>query len=98
MISLEWQLMFDKAGVVHLTATRSDHVPIMLHFTLEHFKAPRPFRFMEAWTRDPSCELVINTTWDEDIRNGRRYSLTSKIQCTAKALTKWNREGSDKVE
>lgn len=55
--SPEWQLLFDKAEVIHLNASRSDHAPIILHFVLDHGQAPRPFRFLEAWTRDPTCEL-----------------------------------------
>lgn len=92
LASSEWCLIYDRAGIIHLTATKSDHTPMLLCLVLDHDRAPRSFRFLEAWIHDPTCELVINTAWTQDERTGRRTSLTAKIQCTAKALKVWNRE------
>lgn len=63
MVSPNWRILIPKAGVVHLTAAISDHVPILLHLFLDHPKTSIPFRFFEAWTQDPSYEQVIREAW-----------------------------------
>lgn len=60
--------MFDRARVIHLTASQSDHSPILLCQNLDIAKMPRPFRFIEAWTHDSTCEIVINEAWQEATR------------------------------
>lgn len=92
LVSPKGRILYGRAGVIHLLATRSNHAPILLWSILDHEKALRPFRFLEVWTHDPSCELVINEAWSEAQRNGRRISLTAKLFCTVKALKSWTRK------
>lgn len=61
LVSPDWHCYYDRAGLIHLTAPRLDHVPILLWLMLDHKKAPRPIQFLEAWIRDPTCEPVIHT-------------------------------------
>nr|XP_048323112.1 uncharacterized protein LOC125420506 [Ziziphus jujuba var. spinosa] len=97
LVSPEWHCFFDRASLIHLTATRSDHVPILLCLVLDHEKAPRPFRFLEAWIHDPTYEQVINTAWMFNVGTRRRISLTAKIQHIVNAFKKsrelWLRAG-----
>ena len=55
--------MFPKAGVRHLIAPSSDHLPIMHDTHLEICNLDRPFRFEAMWARDPSCAEVIDNAW-----------------------------------
>nr|XP_048317979.1 uncharacterized protein LOC125418477 [Ziziphus jujuba var. spinosa] len=58
VVSVDWRILFNQAGVLHLPPAGSDHLPIQLNLKQDHPKLPRPFRFLEAWTRDPTCEEV----------------------------------------
>lgn len=77
--------------MVHLSTTTSDHIPILLHLSLDHPKTSRTFRFFEAWTRDLSCEQVIREVWHTRGCHGQCLSVTTKLCVTAKALSAWNR-------
>lgn len=77
--SVEWRTTFDNAGVVHLIATQSDHVPIVLNLYLDHPHRPRPFRFQEIWIRDPSCEKVIKGAWDNPTNHRNKILIGKKF-------------------
>lgn len=59
LVSSECRILFPKVGVVHLNVANSNHIPILMHSSLDHPKTSRPFRFFEASIRDPSCEQEI---------------------------------------
>lgn len=48
MASPDRRILFPNVGVVHLNVTNLDHVPILLHSSLDYPKTPRPFRFFEV--------------------------------------------------
>ncbi|PKI45619.1 hypothetical protein CRG98_033935 [Punica granatum] len=50
----EWRLLFLKVGVKHLPSLKSDHNPILVKLWMKSANHPKPFRFEEVWTRDPS--------------------------------------------
>lgn len=90
--SIEWRTKFDNSGVIHLNALRSDHAPILLNLYLDHPNLPKPFRFQEIWTRDPSCGNVIKRAWECNNSNVDRISIGKRIINTARTLSKWNKE------
>lgn len=91
-MSSDWRILFRKARVLHLSTITSNHVPIMLHLSLDHPKTPRPFRFFEAWTHDLSCEQVVREAWHPRLNPGQNLSITAKLRATSKALSVWNRD------
>jgi hypothetical protein len=50
-----WHMAFPKAIIYHLGAINSDHYPLLLDTNAQDLFIPRPFRFIAAWIRDPSC-------------------------------------------
>lgn len=55
LVSVDWRIRFNQAGVLHLPPEGSDHLPMQLSLKQEQCIPSKPFRFLEAWTRDPSC-------------------------------------------
>jgi len=97
--SQEWQLMFPKAGVRHLIAPSSDHLPIMHDTHLEICNLDRPFRFEAMWTRDPSCAEVIDNAWQKKkIEGPHCFKLIRKIQHTGTKLRRWNKTKSGQTK
>lgn len=57
--SSNWRVIFNNARVIHLSDANSDHSPILLHLYLNHNRKPRRFHFLDAWSRDLTCEQTI---------------------------------------
>nr|XP_048324609.1 uncharacterized protein LOC107411957 [Ziziphus jujuba var. spinosa] len=79
-------------GVIHLPPAGSDHLPLKLTMTQDHPTTPRPFRFLEVWTQDPSYESIIKEAWSSSSHNRSRTSLGFKLSNTARALKRWNKD------
>ncbi|XP_060670431.1 uncharacterized protein LOC107411957 [Ziziphus jujuba] len=92
LASPDWRILFPQAGVIHLPPAGSDHLPLKLTMTQDHPTTPRPFRFLEVWTRDPSCESIIKEAWSSSSHNRSRTSLRFKLSNTARALKRWNKD------
>ncbi|KAF4362180.1 hypothetical protein G4B88_002319 [Cannabis sativa] len=88
----KWILSYPKAGVKVLTIRDSDHAPMLLDLYLENDSTHRPFRYLEAWIRDPSCYDVVKEAWTAVVRGCFSFQLISKLHRTKRALAKWNKE------
>lgn len=86
LVSQDWRLCFEHAGVIHLNAANSDHVPILVCESLDHTSLPKPFRFLEAWTRDPSCEMIINDVWNISNSQSGWVTFGARVLNNTKAL------------
>lgn len=53
---------------------------------------PRPFRFLEAWIRDPTREEIINKAWHSKNGTRQRVPMWSRMYNTAKPLRQWNKD------
>lgn len=58
---------------------------------LDHPSKPKPFRFLDIWTRDPNCEGVIQETWNTTNLKRSGTPFVSCIYNTAIALQYWNK-------
>jgi hypothetical protein len=76
--------------LIHLPAHNSDHNPIFLNTNSTSCFLPRPFRFEEFWSNDPSCEQVIELAWQKYIPPYPDNCLLVKLNHTKIALLKWN--------
>lgn len=65
-----WSRSFPYAVVNHIASLASDHCPIVINCKPPESRRrskKRPFRFEAMWLRDPSCESLIKSEWE----NGR---------------------------
>jgi hypothetical protein len=87
----QWLHWFPSFSVTLLPAHTFDHNPLLLNSSLPLPSLPRPFRFEEFWTRDPSCEIVVGEAWSSPITGSPSYCLTQKLKYTKKAIRHWNK-------
>ena len=88
----EWQILFPKAGVKHLSNANSDHNPILLDTHLEPENLNRPFRFEAMWTKDERSRVVVENAWQVEVEGSYGFRLARKLEETKKDLKKWNKE------
>jgi hypothetical protein len=86
-----WIHYFPSYSVTHLLAHSSDHFPFLLNISFQIPYLPRPFRFEEFWTRDPTCGIVIEEAWSPFIDGWPSYCLTKKLKLTKTAIKFWNK-------
>jgi exonuclease III len=87
----DWQSMFPKAGVKHLSAPNSDHIPILLDTHLESHSGARPFRFEAMWVKDESSVNVVQNAWAIAVEGSQNFRLVKCCQKTKQDLIAWNR-------
>jgi hypothetical protein len=51
---------------------------------------PRPFRFEEFWSKDPTCGLVIDVAWKVPTIGSLAHCLVKKLLHTKASLKRWN--------
>ncbi|XP_059430102.1 uncharacterized protein LOC132163748 [Corylus avellana] len=90
LASLEWVHLHPDFSLIHLPASISDHNPISLNTNTTSSFLPRPFKFEEFWTLDPSCGLVIAATWKHLVSGPPGLVLVKKLAQTKAALKRWN--------
>ncbi len=59
MCNDDWRMIFPQVVIWHLPATHLDHNLILLDTNVNMRKKGKPFRFETAWSRDASCQMVI---------------------------------------
>jgi hypothetical protein len=90
LASLSWFHLHPEHSMIHLPASASDHHPILLNTATQSPLLPRPFRFEEFWTRDPSCGFVISAAWNKPVLGSPSLWLPKKLKNTRNSLKKWN--------
>jgi hypothetical protein len=85
-----WVQLFPHYSVQHLPAYSSDHNPIILNMVPTDLTLPRPFRFEEFWTYDPSCGSTISSAWSSTLLGSPPFILSKKLKSTKLALKAWN--------
>jgi hypothetical protein len=90
LASPSWVILHPKYSLIHLPAHNSDHNPISFNTNSTSCYLPRPFRFEEFWSKDPSCEQVIELAWQKYIPPYPDNCLPVKLNLTKLALLKWN--------
>jgi hypothetical protein len=77
-------------SLIHLPGHNSDHNPISLTTNSTSSFLLRPFRFEEFWSKDPTCEQVVEAAWQIYFPNYSATCLSKKLTNTKSALLKWN--------
>jgi hypothetical protein len=90
LASLDWVHIHPEFSLIHLLASHSDHNPILLNTNTSYSFLPRPFKFEEFWTYDPTCGLVIEAAWKLKTFGSPALCLIKKLNQTRSALKRWN--------
>ena len=85
-----WVHMHLDFSLIHLLAHNSNHNLISLNTNTSFCFLSRPFRFEEFWSKDPSCEQVIESAWQIFVPNYPAVCLPKKLSNTKSALLKCN--------
>ena len=98
-----WRDLFPRSQVFHLSASYSDHIPIMLTIQASsEVKRKRNFprRFEEKWASHPECRMVVEEGWRQRVEGGSpMFCFFQRIRNTRLALIKWEKRafGNTKV-
>lgn len=66
LVSHSFMNQFVDAKLTNLMISTSDHSPILLEpFQLTRNRGLKKFRFENAWLRDPTCQKIVQQTWQE---------------------------------
>jgi hypothetical protein len=85
-----WVQFFPNALINHLSASYSDHCPILLSTSGTYQNIPKPFRFEVFWTRDQSRHSVVAKALLPLVEGSPAFSLSKKWKNTKNALKSWN--------
>jgi exonuclease III len=85
-----WVHLFPNALVNHLTATHSDHCPILVSTVGSYRNLSKPFRFEAFWTQDQSSHSVVALAWLPEVEESPAFSVSRKWKSTKNALKIWN--------
>ena len=90
----KWLELFPFACERHITATVSDHVPML--FQISDFQKPisnvrRSFKFENMWLEDEGCRHTIAASW-KGVSVSNFTELVGIIERCGRRLVKWNKE------
>jgi hypothetical protein len=85
-----WIHLHPKYSLFHIPAFNSNHNPISSNTNSYSLFLPKPFRFEEFWTKDPTCGKVIETAWNCLVSGNLSSLLPIKLNLTKTTLLKWN--------
>jgi hypothetical protein len=97
LATLSWIHLHIEYSILHLPATNSYHHPILLN-TNRSTILPRPFRFEAFWTCDPTCEAIIQATWNQPVQGLPAQFLIRKQFHTKVSLIQWNSIHSGRIQ
>ena len=92
MATAEWNEMFPQAYLKHLTASTSDHCPILLEFRgrdRPHLK--KEFKYEVMWETHETWPETIMSTWTEGGATGTVEELSRKLKRISGNLEAWNK-------
>lgn len=83
LVSSNWRTLFKQARVLNLTASYSDHSPILLQSNpISAHTFRRRFKFENCWLKDEICANIVKDTWT----HSGHLSLSGKINACSRAL------------
>ncbi|KAF4386306.1 hypothetical protein G4B88_003523 [Cannabis sativa] len=86
--SHDWLMDYQYAEVVNHPISVSDHGYIVVDTGNNRRKKYRPFRYFDAWSRDPTCQQVVQEAW-RCKPGAREDSVTQRCKRTHRALQCW---------
>ncbi|KAM6574657.1 hypothetical protein CsatA_022984 [Cannabis sativa] len=90
LASPEWRILFPNAIINHLSATGSDHRPLLLDTTAGVNCRRRSFKYENMWMRDPRCCWVVKEAWASQCHHNPMINFNRKLKATRVKLKTWN--------
>ncbi|KAF4373715.1 hypothetical protein G4B88_030058 [Cannabis sativa] len=89
--STDWRILFPNAIVNHLSASQSDHRPLLLDTLGGANCKRRQFKYENMWARDPRCFWVVKEAWKGRLHSNPMINFHRKVKATSKKLQSWNK-------
>ncbi|KAF4356478.1 hypothetical protein G4B88_015312, partial [Cannabis sativa] len=97
LASMEWRILFPDAILNHLSASTSDHRPILLDTSGGYKGKHHPFRYENMWARDQRCYWVVKEAWAKRLHNNPMINFHQKVKNTRQKLSHWNKNRFRKI-
>ncbi|VFQ77313.1 unnamed protein product [Cuscuta campestris] len=81
---------FEDITSQHLPRGTSDHCPILLKASNPIFTSPRPFRYINCWSKNHTFIKVLEGNWGKYCGGGMK-GLMDKLSKLSKVLQHWNK-------
>uniref|UniRef100_A0A803P5R9 Reverse transcriptase domain-containing protein n=1 Tax=Cannabis sativa TaxID=3483 RepID=A0A803P5R9_CANSA len=91
LASPDWRILFPNAIINHLSATGSDHRPLLLDTTAGANCRRRSFKYENMWVRDPRCCWVVKEAWASQYHHNPMINFNRKLKATREKLKTCNR-------
>ena len=93
--NIDWSILFPAASVSYMDFNMSDHLPILLKFTLHaatRGERARRFHFKNMLFTEPSCKEVVMSAWTSASTPDIVKNLLALMDRCSAELSKWNHE------
>ncbi|XP_074374624.1 uncharacterized protein LOC141715036 [Apium graveolens] len=88
LVSPDFLNLFKDAKLTNLEVSTFDHCPILLEPQVCNiFFRDRPFRFENAWLREPMCYQLVEDAWSNNVG-----SFYNKLSFVSEILSAWGKE------
>ncbi|KAF4395706.1 hypothetical protein G4B88_013480 [Cannabis sativa] len=91
LASADWRIAWPNAILNHLTASSSDHNPILLDTEGGRFCTKAMFKYELMWERDPRVFWVVKKAWNLIQHKDPMVNLYRKLKTTKQHLSRWNK-------
>lgn len=87
-----WFLKFPGSRVHHLQFDYLDHSPLLVVLApLDIPTCKKMFQFEEMWLSNPTCEEIVQASWNSMVGSNLDTTILSKVENFGKDLLWWNR-------
>uniref|UniRef100_A0A803QB76 Reverse transcriptase domain-containing protein n=1 Tax=Cannabis sativa TaxID=3483 RepID=A0A803QB76_CANSA len=91
LASTDWRLLFPSAILNHVTASVSDHRPILLDTYGGINCKGKMFKYENMWARDQRCFWVVKEAWAKRLHQNPMINFHRKVRNTSRKLQLWNK-------
>lgn len=91
------QNWFTQTEVEHLSITRSDHAPMLLHMDKRVIIHRKTFRFLNFWTENAAFTEVVRQNWVANENLNPFLLFKEKIRRVETTLSKCSKETYDDI-
>lgn len=91
LVKDKWNRKYPKSSIKHPGLLPSDHMPINLTMYNHWNNVPTPFKFFGEWTKHEDCKLLIQDSWNTNVKGSPTYKVNKKLGTVKHILKLWNR-------